>query len=183
LPSFSLRQHIQSLKELADWLRFLLPADGLKILAIAQALSEKLNQLPVITTAIHGDFYADQILWQSNHIAIIDWDRATWGHPAQDIGNFIAHLERQALWDDQSLLQVRALEQALLTGYESRGGSISSEALRTYLAVGLFALVSEPFRYRHPHWPRQIQLILSRVNQLLQPVTAESLEPWVGAEC
>ncbi len=97
LKHLNLTHQRQTLLQLADWIGFLLPSWRLEAVEVAQILSQRLMQLPSLTTAIHGDFYADQVLWRDDRIAIIDLDRAALGHPAQDIGNFIAHLERQAL--------------------------------------------------------------------------------------
>jgi len=183
LKKLTSKSQTQALLDLADWLGFLLPAWRLESIELAHTLSQRLNQLPTITTAIHGDFYADQVLWRDDRIAIIDLDRAATGHPAQDIGNFMAHLERQALWDDRPLDRVRLFETSFLAGYENVGLRISREALQLYTAFGLFLLTPEAFRYRHSNWPQRIQMLLDRIRQILQSDPIETENLWVEQGC
>ena len=46
---------------------------------------------------IHRDFYGDQILVDCARIWLVDLDLYCQGHPALDIGNFIAHITEQSL--------------------------------------------------------------------------------------
>lgn len=46
---------------------------------------------------IHRDFYSDQILFDGQRFWLVDLDLYCQGHPALDIGNFIAHITEQSL--------------------------------------------------------------------------------------
>ena len=46
---------------------------------------------------IHRDFYGDQVLVDCDRIWLVDLDLYCQGHPALDIGNFIAHITEQSL--------------------------------------------------------------------------------------
>ena len=50
---------------------------------------------PVV--GIHRDFYGDQVLVDRDRIWLVDLDLYCQGHPALDIGNFIAHITEQSL--------------------------------------------------------------------------------------
>ncbi len=50
-----------------------------------------------LTVPIHRDFYQDQILFSKNRAALVDLDLVAMGHPALDVGNFLAHLIEHSL--------------------------------------------------------------------------------------
>jgi hypothetical protein len=55
----------------------------------------------------------------------------------------------------------------LIGAYERVTGSVRTEQLNRYTALGLFALIHQPFRDWSPDWPAQTELLLNRVETLL----------------
>ena len=100
---------------------------------------------------IHGDFYAKQALVMDAGIALLDFDQAAVGEPAVDLGNFVAHLEREALEGRIPAERIEEMTSALLQGY---GRPVSIEA---WTALALFLLSTDPFRQREtrPHPPQR----------------------------
>ncbi|MEM1241949.1 MAG: phosphotransferase [Cyanobacteria bacterium P01_H01_bin.26] len=56
---------------------------------------EQINDFPLV--GIHRDFYSDQILVDGARLWLVDFDLYCQGHPALDIGNFIAHITEQSI--------------------------------------------------------------------------------------
>ena len=169
---------IRAVLDLVDWLSFVWP--DIKNLAqqIGDRLVQHLQQMPRLYQAIHGDFYADQVVVMRDAIAILDLDRATQGDPMVDLGNFQAHLERQYLQGALSYAQIERIQTHLLTGYhaasESNVGLNADTRLSLYTALGLFFLSPAPFRYRDPRWPELTVQLLERVLQLLERIPAHA---------
>jgi streptomycin 6-kinase len=46
---------------------------------------------------LHRDFYPDQVLVDGDRLTLVDFDLFAAGDPALDVGNFVAHIEEQAL--------------------------------------------------------------------------------------
>ena len=62
---------------------------------------------------IHRDFYSDQILVDGDRFWLVDLDLYCQGHPALDIGNFIAHITEQSLRQNADLAAMVDSEIAL----------------------------------------------------------------------
>jgi tRNA A-37 threonylcarbamoyl transferase component Bud32 len=124
--------------------------------------------------SIHGDFYAKQILVDGDRVAFLDLDRAARGDPALDLGLFVAHLERDALYGTLPPGRVEALTSSLVEGYRSAAGGLPS-GIQLYTATGLFRLIVDPFRHREDAWPERTAAILERSRAILKTVPAPSL--------
>lgn len=70
---------------------------------------------------IHRDFYHDQILWDGQHLAILDLDDAAMGEPAVDIANFVAHLMLLGSQRSSSVFRLQHQIDAFLERYRSVG--------------------------------------------------------------
>lgn len=67
-----------------------------RVLSACDALASILpSHLSV--AGIHRDFYSDQVLVDGDRLWLVDLDLYCQGHPALDIGNFIAHITEQSL--------------------------------------------------------------------------------------
>ena len=64
---------------------------------VCDSASKVLNPATLMPTGIHRDFYGDQILVDGDRLWLVDLDLYCQGHPALDIGNFIAHITEQSL--------------------------------------------------------------------------------------
>lgn len=119
---------------------------------------------------IHGDFYAEQVVMAGDRVGLIDFDEAAVGSPAWDLGNFIGHLHYRSLSGDPRGEPPDVVGAGLIDRYRAAGGEVSAREVRLQTAVGLMRLGARPFRERDPHWPDRIELILTRVEALLEAV-------------
>lgn len=88
-------------------------------------------------TGIHRDFYADQVLAHADRIYLLDFDLYCEGDPALDIGNFLGHIQEQAL---RTLGDPRALahvEEALEERFVELSGEQTRRAIQVYTTLTL----------------------------------------------
>ena len=162
------------LMSLADDLSLLCPELSLLSQTIAQRLASKVRALPKAYQPIHGDFYAKQVLLGKGNVGLLDFDEAVQSDGAADLGNFIAHLERDALQGNLGQSHLEEFQVALLTGYGDTAGESSLSRVRLYSAVGLFRLAMEPFRRHELDWLERIEALLLRVQSILNGSTPAS---------
>jgi aminoglycoside phosphotransferase (APT) family kinase protein len=167
LPRLARAEEVRRLCALAEELAHTYPPLGERAAVLAQRLAVRLRDLPAVECAIHGDFYAKQVLLDGRRVGIIDLDQAARGDPAFDLGRFIAHLERGALRDGLPARHVGDLTRAFLEGYQVVTGGPAPERVGLYVAVGLFLMLRDPFRYHQPDWPEQTAAILARAEAVL----------------
>src|SRR5205814_358169 len=143
------------------------PRAGLARAAVlAHRLAARLRDAPTAEHAIHGDFYAKQVLLDGRRVGIIDLDQAARGDPAFDLGRFIAHIGRAALRDRLPTRHVVGVTRAFLEGYQAVTGRPAPERVGLYVAIGLFLMLRDPFRYHEPGWPEQTAAILARAEAI-----------------
>jgi hypothetical protein len=111
---------------------------------------------------LHGDFSADQVVVQQTGVRLIDWDRATIGPAALDLGSFIARLEMDARQAGRP--RPKLLIEAFDAAYAAATGARPS-GVRNWTAAALFRLAVEPFRSRRADWPKLTRAIIERVAQ------------------
>jgi Ser/Thr protein kinase RdoA (MazF antagonist) len=179
LVNLTRQDEVDLLQAEARALGFTCPHLATRVEAIVQKLGAMLLREAPQHRPIHGDFNASQVLLSGDKVAILDLDAATRGDPAIDIGNFIAHLERDVLRGKLAPDRVDALRGRLAAGYCSGREMISPERIDLHTAVSL-VLRFKPFRYWQPHWrgaasipswephwPGQAEALLDRVEGLI----------------
>lgn len=151
---------------LSDQLGFLLPGLHARAITVARTLANWLREQAPVKSAIHGDFYDKQVIVYNGKASLIDIDAARLGDPLEDLGNYIAHIERSA--DNQGVLTTGVNEEieSLIGAYEELTGRISRQRLDRYVAIGLFSLIHQPFRDWLKDWPVKTEQLLSRVEDL-----------------
>ena len=160
-------EETQRLHAQAATIAHLNPAIGAQAERLALMAESLLLQVPAEMTALHGDFYDHQVLISDSAPVLIDLDEAKLGHPAIDLGLFIAHLERHRLYDRLTAEEVGAYTRALLRGYELVRPAPSEPVTRLYTGIGLLHLSAEPFRYRESEWRRRMAALLALVETTL----------------
>ena len=129
------------------------PARELEVLAerLADAPAATRSLAPVVASrltgtarprTIHRDFYADQVLIgrRRGPVAILDWDDATLGPPALDVGNALAHLELAGLRAPRLARRLPDLRRAFLDGYRTASKKNSEGAWRIWEGAALLRL-------------------------------------------
>ncbi len=132
-------------------------------IAQSQVLGNELAQLSLGTTTIHRDFYPDQILLDGDRLWLVDFDLYCQGHPAVDIGNFIAHMTEQSLrtWGNANAManQEKALKSAFLAKQPSKSLDLS-KAIDIYTSLTLLRHIAISWRIpdRRPNISALIKL-------------------------
>ena len=135
--------------------------------ALALRVCSELVRPGVGLVPIHGDFSADQVIWGPDGIAIVDLDRACWGDPLADLGNFLAGLEYDVVRGHLSRDRAADVGEALTAGYQRRSRRRLRPGLDLQVAAGLLRLVPQPFRTRDPEWPAHLEALLRRAEHFL----------------
>jgi hypothetical protein len=168
LPPRSREAELRRLEAQAITLEHLCPALAEPARGLVRRIIGELQQTPPASAALHSDFYDQQVLIGEDAAMILDLDQTQGGDPAADLGLFIAHLERAALYDRLSAETVSIAADALLTGYQEAGGAADLPAMHLYTAIGLLYLAAEPFRYREPDWPERMTALVQLANNILE---------------
>lgn len=167
LKTLGREEEAGSLAEVAKGVGIISPHLAGRAHEIARRLTDYLVDAPLMGRPIHGDFDAGQVLLGEDAITLLDLDRTVRGDPAEDLGMFIAHLERGVLHGGMSADRAESLREALLDGYRISTHRPTPERIEAYTAAGLLRLSPEPFRYRAQDWPRQTERILDRAAEIL----------------
>ncbi len=149
----------------AETLARLLPDLGGVARALASRIAAALLAAPGATRLIHGDFTADQALWDGRRAGVIDWDEACDGDPAADFGAFRGRLEAQALDGVVSEADAARAQEALVAGYAGRAEPPFPHAAQA--AAALLRLTVEGFRERRRDWPARAAALLERAEAAL----------------
>jgi aminoglycoside phosphotransferase (APT) family kinase protein len=159
---------IRRLDAQAVTIRHLCPVLGRQAEQLCRRIVSSLEDVSEDTTLLHGDFYDKQVLLSDGNPVILDLDEARLGHPAIDLGLFLAHLERHRLNHRLPSNEAGVLEDALVRGYQLVRPAPAQAAIRLYTAIGLLHLAAEPFRYRDSNWREKIRSQLSHVDAILE---------------
>lgn len=167
LPVRANNSDATALLKLGDFLEFLLPTESVRIRALATRLAAAISSLPPRNSVVHGDFYAKQILFAGEAITVLDLDEAARGDAADDLGTFLAHLEREVAVGRMSAAQLAAHRVEFLNGYSSLAGTVDSGNIELRTAARLFGRLPHFFRNHDPEWPQRTAESLTRVEMLL----------------
>ena len=156
-----------ALRAVTESLAMLIPDQAVRIAAVAEAATAALRSLPENWSAIHGDFYAKQVIVGESDIGFIDMDTALAGHPAVDVGNFIAHLRRYGVSGRVAESIVEPACRSLLAGYRDRS-TIADQAVAVHEAIGLLRVAPHPFRRRETDWAARTRQLVDAAAAALQ---------------
>lgn len=152
----------------AESLKWIRPDRYTMAQGLAGRLAQQTESAASVYSVVHGDFYAKQVIMQPQHVGLIDFDGSGVAPAATDLGNFVAHLERDAIRgyiDADTVATVRA---GLIRGYNRAAAyPVTERTVNLHTAVGLFKLVPHPFRFLEAHWAHQIERLLQRTAALL----------------
>jgi aminoglycoside phosphotransferase (APT) family kinase protein len=155
----------KTLAAIAAMLGRLLPDLASQAGHLATRIAAALDAAPARPRLIHGDFSADQVIWDGSRARIIDWDEVRDGDPAADFGAFRARLEAQVLDGRITDSEAGHAQEALVAGYAERAEPPA--ALAAQAAAALLKLTVEGFRARRPDWPARAEALLARAEAAL----------------
>lgn len=101
---------------------------------------------PPVNATLHRDFYDKQVLSGAGGTTLVDVDTLATGDPAQDVGNFLAHLVVRAGQEPGSAGLMAEAARAFLAGY----GDVSRARRRWWEAASLLRLSCVYFL--RPRW-------------------------------
>ncbi len=168
LPStWTAERYADALVTAAAAVAHVLPARAESAHALARRIGEKLIEGRWRSRrAVHGDFAADQIVLCGPEAAFVDFDRAAYGDPRIDLGTFGARLSFDVISGRLPRDRADSAFAAVLEAYRNESKKDVTRNLDRFIAVGLLMCAVEPFRYRHPDWPDQIEAIIARAEEL-----------------
>ena len=164
------------LQALAEGVQAIAPALAADARSLARRLSRQLDALQPMQRTIHGDFYAGQVLYAADGLQLLDYDEVCMGHPAADVGLFLAHLERDALCGRVSRQRAAELESMFLQGYFSAADWTALAAVDLYTATGLMQLLHTAFRNCEADWSQQMAALLAAAWQRVERHEKSSAE-------
>ena len=91
-------------------------------------------------TLIHRDFFAAQLLRDSETVWVVDFDTLCLGHPELDVSTFVAHLFLDGLIAGSAVAEVQQHVGDFVEGYAQSGGRMARDRLRFYLPCALARL-------------------------------------------
>ena len=92
---------------------------------LRRAFARLEREPPVVPRApgvLHGDFGPAQLLWRGDRVVIFDFDRATLGDPALDLGNVLTQFRRSTLRKPGRLGDFATLRATLIDAYARHAG-------------------------------------------------------------
>ena len=95
----SLPQGLDHARERAGRLEYAAPELGRRAEAALDRIAPFVPDDRPVLTLLHGDFKGTQLLIENGHVAVIDLDSACVGDPAVDVGNMMADLHREAVFN------------------------------------------------------------------------------------
>ncbi len=158
---------VADLMSLSDALGSLCPYLAVRAECVARRIAAQLSGAPAMHDSVHGDFSAKQTLVGPHEVGILDFDTAYYGDSADDLGNFIAQIERYALRGEISSSQAERLRDALLEGYGLATRRPLPQRIGLYTAIGLLRRTQYPFQVREPDWPQRTESLLERAEVIL----------------
>jgi aminoglycoside phosphotransferase (APT) family kinase protein len=181
----------RALREVARGLADLVPKQGPRLGHLSNALGERQASAAHSPVLTHGDFAARQVVLTVDGAAMTDLDEAAAGHPAWDVGSFLADIEYRRLRGELDAAAAERCAAAFLAGYADVRPLPSGIA--AYHAGHLLRLAALPFRTREADWPDRVEQMIDCCESLpWRQVTTRSVKrsgsgvvdpeiPWLGA--
>ncbi|HSG30844.1 MAG TPA: phosphotransferase [Thermodesulfobacteriota bacterium] len=169
---FDRKYFIYKLLSISQDVSYLLPNISVKINRIVNRVSELLLNIPDIYIPIHGDFNADQVIVGSREstgdssLCLLDFDQSCLGHPAFDIGNFIAHYINQSYKISLNSSLVTEIRESIENGFfKTSKIRIDADDINIFTVACLIRLLTDPFKYRYGDWDNSIYDLLEYIKQ------------------
>jgi aminoglycoside phosphotransferase (APT) family kinase protein len=119
-------------------------------------------------TGIHRDFYADQVLVHGERLYLLDFDLYCQGDPGLDIGNFLGHVEEQALRSMGDPNALSTVEEAVEERFVELSGEQVRRSIQVYAALTLVRHIHISTRF--PDRQHITEALLELSEQRLAPL-------------
>jgi len=106
---------------------------------LCNALCVQKQELNEASVCLHGDVHPKNGILLDKGIALIDFDQASLGPPAADLGSLLAALRYERHIGLLTETAERSLADTFLAGYQQMGMLPGPESLRWHVAAALFA--------------------------------------------
>ncbi len=157
------------LADAAGALAMIRPDLGAGATALAQRIGQKLSSRHWRSNrAIHGDLAPEQIIATDDGAAIVDLDRAAWGDPRIDLGNFQARLVYAAIEAGSARPAADAFFEAVLESYRSASEKDVTRKVQRFTAAALLQAAVLPFRTRSADWSNRGERILDEARSFFE---------------
>ena len=135
-----------------------------EIAFVARARMEEVGEAECV--GLHRDFYPAQVLYDGGRVGIIDCDLHASGHPAIDVGNFVAHLQEKALRRFGDYRAMKPHEEAFFEGYrELRPCDRSARRILTAVSLARHIYISRRIKSRRSITKRLISIVQKQLEK------------------
>lgn len=165
-PSPSPQDPVSQLKSTHAMVAALVPRLDEPAAKVAAKIGRQLSDTYRGDVLVHGDFSADQVLVSGPDVRLIDFDRAHYGVPEEDLGSFAA-VGEIGEWRRHTSAARARLTEDLIDGYVSSGGRFAPAAVNAWMAFRLFCNSVDPFRDRTAEWASDMAWHLERAAELI----------------
>lgn len=142
----------------------LLPAHAAELFALGARLARHLEEATAPPTAVHGDFWDDQVLVSGRGAVLLDFDELRLGDPFSDVANFLAQL---AARKGERVHDADGVRAAFLDAYASHrpdgNGTLVLHEAAALLRAGLGS-----FRRLEPDWPHSAERLVGLARDRLR---------------
>jgi aminoglycoside phosphotransferase (APT) family kinase protein len=125
--------------------------------------SERKPAEPAQRKFVHGDLHAGQVLFEGDQMWVVDWDRAGWGDPAQDLTNLAVEFESRALDSDGNDADELAAE--CVAGWRGAGETIDAQSIEWWATRAYVLRAWGLMRHLRPGWQAKSGQLLERAVQ------------------
>ncbi|NIU86106.1 MAG: phosphotransferase [Nitrosopumilaceae archaeon] len=157
-----------NLLSIAKDLSYLLPSTAVKLKNIVGKISQLIINMQDIYMPVHGDFNSDQVVVDKDNdsLCFLDFDRTCIGHPAYDVGNFIAHYISKSFREGSSK-GVYEISPVFTESFLQHSKiKIKAEDVNTYMVACLIRLLTDPFKYRYKNWDEVTYNLIEYLSQI-----------------
>ncbi len=106
-----------------------------RILNGCHAIGQTIDELTAVP--VHRDFYQDQILFAGTRTWLVDLDLVSLGHPALDVGNFLAHLTEHGIRKHGDPGRWTRESAEIIRQYAARMPNVTALEIRSFEAISL----------------------------------------------
>ncbi len=145
-----------------------MPENQCRIEKIKQQCGQLCDNLqPAGPVLLHRDFYHEQMLFSEDRTWLIDLDLVALGHPAIDVGNFLAHLTELGIRRHNNAEHYRQLEDRIAKEYRRLNPNCSSHSIQICktLTLARHIFISHQIDDRRPITESIIKLVEHRLKE------------------